>query len=194
MIIGADKIATLGGATGGGGTPPSAPVALAATYITQNSFVTNWYPSAGATGYYLDVATDSGFTNFVSGYNNLNVGIPAYNIGTGTYSYPVSGLVASTNYYFRVRAYNANGTGPSSNTILVTTSAPPPVYYSYTISCSCTRNCVSCGGVGYAVWTASNCSGCNASAGPVGGCAGSGTKRATYTGTTYSSPSGGCWT
>ena len=51
----------------------SAPVATAATLITTTGFNANWDSVATATGYYLDIATDSTFTTFVSGYNNLNV-------------------------------------------------------------------------------------------------------------------------
>jgi hypothetical protein len=54
--------------------PPNAPVATAATNIQTTSFSANWNASTGATGYRLDVATDSGFTSFVTGYNNLDVG------------------------------------------------------------------------------------------------------------------------
>jgi len=64
-------------------------------------------------GYYLDVATDVAFTSFVAGYNNLNVGLVT--------TYPVSGLSSGTTYYYRVRAYDVNGTSVSSNTITVTT-------------------------------------------------------------------------
>jgi len=50
------------------------PVSTAATSITRVSFTANWTaPADGAAGYYLDVATDSAFTSFVSGYNNLGL-------------------------------------------------------------------------------------------------------------------------
>jgi hypothetical protein len=54
--------------------PPAAPVATAATNVQATSFSANWNASLGATGYRLDVATDSGFTAFVTGYNDLDVG------------------------------------------------------------------------------------------------------------------------
>jgi hypothetical protein len=38
---------------------PAAPVAQPATYIGANSFTANWSSVTGATGYRLDVATDS---------------------------------------------------------------------------------------------------------------------------------------
>ncbi len=97
---------------------PAAPVATAATNITQTSFDANWNASAGADGYYLDVATDSSFTNMVSGYDNLNVG----NVTT----YSVTGLTANTDYFYRVRAFNTGGTSGNSNVIDVTTLADIP--------------------------------------------------------------------
>jgi hypothetical protein len=96
-------------------TIPAAPVAAAATSISSTGFTANWAASSGATDYYLDVSTSSSFSSFVSGYNNLSVG--------NVTSYAVSGLTASTTYYYRVRASNSAGTSGNSNTISVTTSA-----------------------------------------------------------------------
>ncbi|PYS46284.1 MAG: hypothetical protein DMF68_19575, partial [Acidobacteria bacterium] len=96
-------------------TPPSAPNANAATGVTSGSFVANWSSSAGATGYRLDVSTSSTFSSFVSGYQDLDVG--------DVTSHSVTGLIAGTTYYYRVRAYNGGGTSSSSNTISVTTAS-----------------------------------------------------------------------
>ena len=71
-------------------TIPSAPVSSSATGVTTTGFNANWQASAGATSYLLDVATDSGFTSFVAGFNNLDVG----NILSRT----VTGLTPSTTY------------------------------------------------------------------------------------------------
>ena len=96
-------------------TLPGVPTATAATAITSNSFSANWTaPTGGATGYYLDVSTSNTFTSFVAGYNNLNVG----NVTT----YSVTGLSASTTYYYRVRAYNTTGSSANSSTITVATT------------------------------------------------------------------------
>ena len=92
-----------------------APVATAATNIQATSFSANWNASSGATGYRLDVATDSGFTSFVTGYNNLNVSnVLTYSVN--------SNISAGTTYYYRVRAYDGSGTSGNSNTISLTTA------------------------------------------------------------------------
>ncbi len=95
---------------------PSAPIANPSTFVASTSFRSNWRSVSGATGYTLDVATNSSFTNYVTGYHNLNVG--------NTLSRSVAGLSASTTYYYRVRAYNGNGTSGNSNVISVTTLPP----------------------------------------------------------------------
>jgi large repetitive protein len=63
--------------------------------------------------YGLAVSTSSSFNSYVPGYQNLNVG--------NTTSRSVTGLRANTNYYYRLRAYNGNGTSLNSNVITVTT-------------------------------------------------------------------------
>ena len=92
---------------------PAAPRALKATNVTASSFTANWRSVTGATGYRLDVATDSSFVNYVPGYQDLDVG--------NTTSHNVTGLQARTIYYYRVRAYNGNGTSPNSNVVQVRT-------------------------------------------------------------------------
>jgi hypothetical protein len=92
------------------------PTANIATGITSNNFTANWSSSPGAIGYRLDVSTNSSFTNFVSGYQNLDVG--------NAFSRSVTGLIASTTYFYRVRAYNSTFTSGSSNTVSVLTTGP----------------------------------------------------------------------
>ena len=97
---------------------PAVPTANSASGVFQESFSANWITSSGATAYYLDVATDTGFTTFVSGYNALNVG----NVSV----YSITGLTCNTTYYYRVRASNACGTSIHSNTNTTTTSSLVP--------------------------------------------------------------------
>ena len=93
---------------------PAAPTALNATNRTATSFTANWSNVSGATGYRLDVARNATFVNYVPGYQDLDVG--------NTTSRSVTGLTRSTNYYYRLRAYNGNGTSPNSNVIRVKTT------------------------------------------------------------------------
>jgi Fibronectin type III domain len=92
---------------------PAAPNALQATNVTASSFTANWTSVSGAAGYRLDVSTNSSFTSFVPGYQNLDVG--------NTTSRNVTGLNANTFHYYRLRAYNVSGTSPNSNVVRVKT-------------------------------------------------------------------------
>jgi len=99
-------------------SPPSAPTASAATAVTSSGFTANWISVSGATGYRLDVSANSGFSSFVSGYQDLDVG--------NVTSQNVAGLSSGTPYYYRVRAYNAGGTSGNSGTITATTLPNAP--------------------------------------------------------------------
>ena len=100
-------------------TIPPAPVSAAGSSVAETSFSANWNASAGASKYYLDIATDNLFTSLVAGFNNLDVG----NVTT----YSAAGLSGGTNYYYRIRAFNASGTSESSGGITVLTLPPVPV-------------------------------------------------------------------
>ena len=99
-------------------TAPSTPTATSASNITTTGFSANWNSVSGATGYRLDVSSDNAFGSFVSGFSNLDAG----NVTTMS----VTGLGVNATYYYRVRAYSANGTSGSSNTITQATSASAP--------------------------------------------------------------------
>ncbi len=94
--------------TASGLTIPGQPATPTAASITTTGFTVNWSATTGASSYRLDLATDSGFTAMVGGYNNLTV--------AGT-SQAVSGLTPGQTYYVRVRAVNASGTGVNSATL-----------------------------------------------------------------------------
>jgi hypothetical protein len=87
------------------------PVAIAATGVDHDSFTANWNAVTGATGYIIDVATDSGFVNEVLSEENIG----------NVLSILITGLNQNTTYYYRVRAYNDYTESASSNTISLTT-------------------------------------------------------------------------
>ncbi|PYL25163.1 MAG: hypothetical protein DMF44_03050 [Verrucomicrobia bacterium] len=93
---------------------PAPPTALGATNVTNSSFTAHWSSVSGAIGYRMDVSTKQSFSSYVPGYRDLDVG--------NSTSYAVTGLNANTNYYYRLRAYNGNGTSPNSNVISVKTA------------------------------------------------------------------------
>ena len=98
--------------------PPAGPTAKPATNITTTSFTANWSSVSGATSYLLDVSTSSTFSSFLTGYQNLNLGI--------VISRSVSGLSAGKTYYYRVRTLSSAGTSGNSNVISVTTVPAAP--------------------------------------------------------------------
>ena len=155
---------TEGSATVTINTVPTAPAPSAGSGATTSSITANWVVSSGATGYYLDVATDNAFTSMVSGYNNFSVG--------NVLTYNVTGLASGTTYYYRVRAANACG---SSTTFGVTTYATLSLAYCTpnvpTTTTSFVNNFSTSGGItnisnlgtgfttgGYANYSAQSCS------------------------------------
>jgi phosphodiesterase/alkaline phosphatase D-like protein len=96
---------------------PASPNANSAINITSSSFVANWSSASGATEYRVDVDTSNVFLSPLTNFNNRKV--------TGDTSLSVSGLAASTTYYYRVRAANEGGTSGNSNIDSVTTLVPP---------------------------------------------------------------------
>jgi uncharacterized protein (TIGR02145 family) len=88
---------------------PAAPTATAATSVIATSFSANWGAVSQTISYYLDVSTSATFATFVTGFQNKAVG--------NVLTYSITGLTELTTYYYRVRAYNSNGTSASSNTI-----------------------------------------------------------------------------
>ncbi|MFV8347656.1 LamG-like jellyroll fold domain-containing protein [Flavobacterium sp. ZB4P13] len=99
-------------------TVSSTPVApTLPTFIilcTDTAFTVNWTAISNATGYRLDVATDAGFTSFVTGYQDKLLG--------NVVSDNVTGLTPGATYYVRLRALNTCGTSVNSNVITVSAS------------------------------------------------------------------------
>ncbi|MEQ8648229.1 MAG: fibronectin type III domain-containing protein [Cyclobacteriaceae bacterium] len=98
-------------------TSISTPSALQETSNATTSFAANWGSVSGAVTYRLDVSTSSGFSTYVSGYQDLSV--------SGT-SRSVTGLTSGVNYYYRVRAVGANITSANSGTITANTTISAP--------------------------------------------------------------------
>lgn len=98
---------------------PIAPNAKSATNIASTSFTANWDPVGNATEYIIDVSSNSNFSSFVAGYNNLSVG--------NVQNLNITGLTINTTYYYRIRAKNAVGTSPNSNVITVATTNAAPL-------------------------------------------------------------------
>ena len=97
---------------------PNPPVAIAASNITSISFTARWNAEPLATGYKLDVSLSYNFSGpNISGYDGRDVG--------NVLSFDVSGLSPNQTYYYRVRAYSAEGTGSASNIISLNTPALP---------------------------------------------------------------------
>ena len=101
---------------------PAAPVSGAATYVSPDGFTANWQASAGASKYFIDVATDSSFSTVLSSYSNLDVGNVSTKAVTGSFT-------PGTSVFYRVRAYNASGTSVSSTTQEVAIALPTEKNY-----------------------------------------------------------------
>ncbi len=93
-------------------TAPSAPTANAASSTNSTGFTASWNATSGALGYRLDVSTVNDFSSTVT--TNADAG--------NATTFAVSGLSASTIYYYRVRATNSAGASVNSSTITVTTT------------------------------------------------------------------------
>lgn len=93
----------------------AAPTLNDASAVTATGFTTSWAAVTGAEKYLLDVSTVNTFATTVTGYNKKEI--------TGAVTTPVTGLTASTKYYFRV--YSKKGTVTSvASTVKEVTTTP----------------------------------------------------------------------
>lgn len=89
------------------GQTPAAPSGLSATAVSSSQINLAWTDNASnETGFEIDRATNSSFT----------AGLTTTTTGANAVSYNSGGLSASTTYYYRVRATNANGDSANSGT------------------------------------------------------------------------------
>ena len=112
----------------GGSTPyaadtssPSVPGNLSLNVISDARIDASWSASSdnvAVSGYEIDVSGDSGFSSFVSGFNDLAVG--------NVTSYSITGLTATTPYWVRVRAKDGAGNTSANSTSVNATTLPDP--------------------------------------------------------------------
>jgi hypothetical protein len=97
---------------------PSAPSALGATVASATSVNLNWTNNAtNQTGFMLDRATDSGFTQ-----NLITQALPAT---ANTFTDTTIGLASGGIYYYRIRATNNAGNSANSNVASATIPFAP---------------------------------------------------------------------
>jgi hypothetical protein len=104
-----------GTGSSGSATLPAAPSGLAASSVAYNSVSIRWTDNAtNATGYTVERSVDGvTFAQIAS-------------LGATASSFGDAAVTASSNYYYRVRAFNGAGFSSYSNTVGVTTPAVPP--------------------------------------------------------------------
>lgn len=105
-----------------------APIAIGGSGATTNQITVNWNSQGNVSGYYLDLSTNSSFTEIVQGYYN-------YPVGNET-SKTITGLKSGTKYYYRVKSYSGACVSNYSNTIDYATllnapSAPSEISQDY---------------------------------------------------------------
>ncbi|WP_052263285.1 fibronectin type III domain-containing protein [Geobacter pickeringii] len=98
------------------GLPP-APTALTAVVFNSRRVDLSWTDNSGSeTGFRIERATDAAFT----------ANRTAFTVGPNITTYSDVTVLPSSTYYYRVVAFNANGSSAPSNTATVTTPKDPP--------------------------------------------------------------------
>jgi hypothetical protein len=98
---------------------PNAPSGLGATPASATSVTVTWTNNAtNQTGFHLDRATDSGFTQ-----NLITENLPA---SPNSFIDTATGLAPGGTYFYRLRAFNAAGDSGNSNVASVTIPLAPP--------------------------------------------------------------------
>jgi subtilisin len=97
--------------------PPTPPSALSATAVSSSRIDLSWTDNSNnESGFKIERCTGASCSDFAV----------ITSLGAGVTSYPNTGLQASTNYTYRVRAYNAGGDSDPSNTDDATTDTELP--------------------------------------------------------------------
>lgn len=97
-------------------TPPAAPSGLSAVAGSSSTIILSWTDNANNEGYFELNRSLNGSTWTTTDQISAN-----------TTGHTVTGLNASTLYYFRLRAVNADGNSAYTATVSATTQAPPVV-------------------------------------------------------------------
>jgi prepilin-type N-terminal cleavage/methylation domain-containing protein len=91
--------------------PYQPPANLATTNITMNSITFMWSSNADATGYTVQCAKDTAFTN----------GLLSFSVGSATLTGQFNGLTFNTTYYCRINSITAFGASAWSSTVTTAT-------------------------------------------------------------------------
>ncbi len=108
-------------------TYSSTPTLNAASNVTYKYFQINWSSNPGPTGYYVEVARDSTFNQYIPSFGETADNTPpGMFIPAPTMAVAVDYLLPGTTYYYRVRAQNSTGTSLPVNPApsIITTPMP----------------------------------------------------------------------
>jgi hypothetical protein len=95
-------------------TAVTTPTSALAVAVTSSGFTARWSKNASPTAIYLlDISTNSGFTSYLPGYQAVSTNSDTFAV--------VSGLPASTQYYYRVRTVDGLCSSPLSANQTVST-------------------------------------------------------------------------